>query len=67
MTVRMITLAAGPQVILRPGKSYNLPGPFARELIEARAAEPSKDPKASRPGKPDPQEVDAMLYEDGDE
>lgn len=64
--MRMITLAAGPICVLKPGKSYQLPKAFARELIAGKAAVACEDRRATRPGKPDPQEPE-LLHDDLDD
>lgn len=71
--VTMQKLAAGPDFVLDPGKSYSLPQELAEPLLagEIPAAVLCTDKKAKPErviiGQPDPQDVASDLDDDSDE
>lgn len=66
MLVEMITLAASPEAVLEPGKTYNLPKAQAQDFVKAGAARYNPHPKKVMrvPPQPDPEDVPELPEED---
>ncbi len=60
----MKTLAAGPDRIMQPGKTYNLPSDEAKRLIDGGFAVQSSDPVTRISERPDPEETKGPDDED---
>lgn len=67
--VLMRTLAAGPERVLQPGKSYQLPGEVAAELIAGNYASPAERGAkiTPLPMTPDPQDTPGLDDDDADD